>query len=113
VVDLALKVFHNNNINVSTRLQCVNCQFADEPVENELSSIVFNASENIRSTKDQLKWTVVCESEGSCPECLMYLKYVTSYYNFPNILLFLVGGHKISATKCIKIRTDQDPKCFT
>ena len=32
VVDLALKVFHNDNINVSTQLQCVNCQFADEPV---------------------------------------------------------------------------------
>jgi hypothetical protein len=71
---------------------------------------VFNALEDIRSTKDQLKWTLVCESEGSCPECLMPLKYVTSYYNFPNILLFSVGGHKISATKCIKIRTDSGPK---
>jgi hypothetical protein len=41
---------------------------------------------------------------------VMPLKYVTSYYNFPNILLFSVGGHKISATKCIKIRTDSGPK---
>jgi hypothetical protein len=32
VVDLALKVFHDDNINASTQLQCVNCQFADEPV---------------------------------------------------------------------------------
>ncbi len=81
VVDLAVKVFHNTNINAFTQLECVNCQFTDEPVEDELSSVTFNASEGITLTRDQLRQTLVCESDASCPECLMPLKKVTSYYN--------------------------------
>src|SRR5258708_38140283 len=105
VIDLAVKVFHNTKVNASTQRECVNCQFTNEPVENELSSVIFNASEGVTSTRDQLRQTLVCQSNASCPECLMPLKYVTSYYNVPNILLFSVGGQKISVSKHIKIRT--------
>src|SRR5882757_7066118 len=112
VVDLAVKVFHNTNINASTQLECVNCQFTDEPVEDELSFVIFNASEGITSTRDQLRQTLVCESDASCPECLMPLKQVTSYYNVPNILLFSVGGQKISVSKHIKIRTVSGSKMY-
>ena len=65
--------FHNDNINASSQLQCVNCQFTDYSVENELSSVIFNASEAVRSTRDQLRQTLVCETNVSCPECLMPL----------------------------------------
>jgi hypothetical protein len=88
VVDLALKMFHNDNVNSSTQLQCVNCQFTEDPVENKLSSVIFNASEGVRSTRDQLWQALVCESHVSCPECLMPLRNVTVYNDVPNILLF-------------------------
>jgi hypothetical protein len=64
-------------------------------VENDLSSVIFNALEAVRSTRDQLRQTLVCETNVSCPECLMPLRNVTAYYNVPNILLFSVARQNI------------------
>jgi hypothetical protein len=110
VVDLTLKMFHNDNVNASTQLQCVNCQFTEDLMENKLSSVIFNASEGVRSTKDQLRQTMVHESHVSCSECLMPLRNVTVYDNVPNILLFSVDEQNISITKHIKIKTASGSK---
>jgi hypothetical protein len=105
VVDLADKVFSNSNVNASTQLECVNCQFVEEPQADSLASIVYGYSHEITSTREQLRKAFVRQSRMSCPECLSPLQQVTYYHQVPRILLLAAGGSLISVNRSIKIRT--------
>jgi hypothetical protein len=53
VIDLASKVLNNEEMNASLRLQCTNCQFIGDVVDDQLSSLIFSSSNGIMLTKDQ------------------------------------------------------------
>jgi len=112
VVDLADKVFSNSDVNASTHLECVNCQFFEEPEADSLASIIFGYSHEITSTREQLRKVFVRQSRISCPECLSPLQKVTYYRQVPRILLLSAGGSLISVNKSIKIRTPSQSHQF-
>jgi hypothetical protein len=55
VIDLASKVLNNEEMNASLQLECTNCQFIGDVVDDRLSSLIFSSSNGIMSTKDQLR----------------------------------------------------------
>jgi hypothetical protein len=103
VIDLAGKVLNNEEINASLQLECTNCQFIGGVVDDRLSSLIFNSSNGIMSTKDQLRCTLVRHSRLFCPECLSQLQEVTLYHQIPKMLMLSVVGQNISASKIIKL----------
>lgn len=70
VMDLANKVVNNEELNASYQLECTNCQFIGDVLNDYLSPLIFNSSSGISSTKDQLRSTLVRRSRLFCPECL-------------------------------------------
>jgi len=104
VIDLAGKVLNNEEINASMQLVCTNCQFIGDVIDDELSSMIFNSSDGITLTKDQLRQTLVQRSRLFCPECLSQLQEVTLYHRIPKIMMFSVVGQNISASKIIKLK---------
>jgi hypothetical protein len=70
VMDLGNKVVNNEELNASHQLECTNCQFIGDVLNDYLSPLIFNSSSGISSTKDQLRCTLVRRSRLFCPECL-------------------------------------------
>jgi len=105
VVELVTKMFHNEQTNASSQLQCTNCDFCDDLIDDKLSPVIHGTANISATVKEQLQATLVTPSRQVCPECLHPLRSVISYNHFPKLLIFTVGGYNIEMSKYIKITT--------
>ena len=106
VVELTTKIFHNEQINASSQLQCRNCNFCDNPIGDRLSPVIHGNANIFATVRAQLEGTMITPSSQFCPECLHPLINAITYNNFPDLLIFAVGGSNIEMSKYIKISTN-------
>jgi len=106
VLELTEKMLHNDHSNASTQLQCTNCDFVDNAINDRLTSVIHGIPHISTTTRDQLQTTLVSNSRVVCPECISPLKNVLTFLYFPKLLFFSIGGnHEISISKTINVRT--------
>ena len=106
VVELVTKIFHNEHINASSQLQCKNCDFCDNLIDDRLSPVIHGNANISTTVRDQLEATMITASRQFCPQCLHSLSNVITYNHLPDLLIFAVGGSNIEMSKYIKISTN-------
>jgi len=112
VVELVTKMFHNEQTNASSQLQCTDCDFCDDLIEDTLSPVIHGTANISATVREQIQATMVTASRQVCPDCLCHLRNVTSYNHLPKLLIFAVGGYNIEMSKYIKITTNDMSRKF-
>jgi hypothetical protein len=112
VVDLAEKLFYDEQPNASAQLQCVECDFVDNTINYQLLSVIHDIPQASNTTRDQLQTTLFSDSRLRCHECNIPLKNVLTFHHVPHVLFFSVSGSEIAISKYINIDTINGTKRF-
>ena len=92
VVELVTKMFHNEQMNVSSQMQCKSCNFCDDLIDDSLSPVIHGTVNISATVREQLQVTMPSESRQACLECLNPIINVIAYKHSTKLLIFTVGA---------------------